>query len=145
MLLGMSHGARFGMRRNAATMAGALLALVLMCLVSAAGLGVLLAAWPRMFDALRLIGAAYLIWLGVKAWRAQTDEARAIDADAARAGAAAVPAASDPRFTPLALFRNGFLVSGRNPKALLFSAAPTPQFITRPRRSCRSSRRCCSC
>lgn len=122
MMLVMSHGARYGMRRTAATMAGALLALVLMFLVSAAGLGVFLTAWPRMFDALRLIGAAYLIWLGVKAWRARVEDAA--NDPAAEAAPLKIGAAS-----PGALFRNGFLVSGSNPKALLFAAALTPQFI----------------
>ncbi|MGK8888867.1 LysE family translocator [Burkholderia gladioli] len=119
MLLVMSHGARYGMRRSTATMAGALLALVLMFLVSAAGLGVFLAAWPRMFDALRLAGAAYLIWLGIKAWRARVEDA----------GAEAPPVTLGMLSSPGALFRNGFLVSGSNPKALLFAVALTPQFI----------------
>ena len=58
MLLVMTHGARHGLRRTGATMAGCLSALVLMLAVSAAGLGVFLEAWPALFNALRLIGAA---------------------------------------------------------------------------------------
>lgn len=71
MLLVMTHGARHGLRRSTATMAGCMTALVAMLSVSAAGLGVFLEAWPAMFDALRFAGAAYLIYLGVKAWRAR--------------------------------------------------------------------------
>ncbi|WP_414443646.1 LysE family translocator [Burkholderia sp. 22PA0106] len=123
MMLVMSHGARHGMRRTTATMAGALLALVLMFFVSAAGLGVFLTAWPRMFDALRLIGAGYLIWLGIKAWRARVEDA------ANDPAAEAAPLTIGVAATPGALFRNGFLVSGSNPKALLFAVALTPQFI----------------
>ncbi|MXN77308.1 LysE family transporter [Burkholderia sp. 4701] len=122
MLLVMTHGARHGLRRSAATMAGCLSALVLMLSVSAAGLGVFLEAWPAMFNALRYAGAAYLIYLGVKAWRARVDDAApAADADAPQRQAA--PAS---RWT---LFRGGFLVAGSNPKAILFAAALLPQFI----------------
>ena len=70
MLLVMTSSAQHGLRRASATMAGCLSALVLMLAVSAAGLGVFLQAWPAMFDALRLIGAGYLVYLAWKMWRA---------------------------------------------------------------------------
>ncbi|CAG4905283.1 LysE family translocator [Paraburkholderia gardini] len=122
MLLVMTHGARHGLRRSGATMAGCLSALVLMLSVSAAGLGVFLEAWPMMFNALRLIGAAYLVWLGIKAWRAPVDEAAIANADAPEV------TADRPRAT-WSMFRNGFLVASSNPKAILFAAALLPQFI----------------
>ncbi|RFU43741.1 LysE family translocator [Paraburkholderia sp. DHOC27] len=120
MLLVMTHGAQHGLRRSSATMAGCLSALVLMLSVSAAGLGVFLEAWPAMFNALRMIGAAYLIYLGVKAWRAPADETAASRTD---------ELAARPARSRFALFRNGFLVAGSNPKAILFAAALLPQFI----------------
>jgi threonine/homoserine/homoserine lactone efflux protein len=120
MLLVMTHGAQHGLRRASATMAGCLSALVLMLSVSAAGLGVFLEAWPAMFNALRLIGAAYLVYLGVKAWRAKVDETP---------DAQSVEAVSKPVRSPAALYRNGFLVASSNPKAILFAAALLPQFI----------------
>lgn len=120
MLLVMTHGAQHGLRRSGATMAGCLSAMVLMLAVSAAGLGVFLAAWPTMFDGLRIIGAAYLVYLGVKAWRAPVDETAAGSVDDLCAKSAR---------SRSALFRNGFLVAGSNPKAILFAAALLPQFI----------------
>ena len=123
MLLVMSHGARHGLRRSTATMAGCLCALLLMMSVSAAGLGVFLKAWPALFDTLRLAGAAYLVWLGVRTWRS-----------ARHAGDQPV-AESEPRAFAFpnrsrwALFRNGFAVASSNPKAILFAAALLPQFI----------------
>ncbi|MGF7129547.1 threonine/homoserine/homoserine lactone efflux protein [Paraburkholderia sp. EB58] len=120
MLLVMTHGAQHGLRRSSATMAGCLTALVLMLSVSAAGLGVFLEAWPAMFNALRMIGAAYLIYLGVKSWRAPADDAEVHDPD---------ELAAKPVRSRFALFRNGFLVAGSNPKAILFAAALLPQFI----------------
>jgi threonine/homoserine/homoserine lactone efflux protein len=121
MLLVMTHGARHGLRRSSATMAGCLSALILMFSVSAAGLGVFLEAWPAMFDTLRFAGAAYLVWLGVKSWRAKVSEAE-VD----------IPAAENT--ASFALFRNGFLIASSNPKSIVFAAALLPQFIdaTRP-------------
>ena len=120
MLLVMTHGAQHGLRRSSATMAGCLSALALMLSVSAAGLGVFLEAWPTMFNALRMIGAVYLIYLGVKSWRAPPDEGAPHDPD---------ELAAKPARSRFALFRNGFLVAGSNPKAILFAAALLPQFI----------------
>lgn len=121
MLLVMTHGARHGLRRASSTMAGCLFALVLMLSVSAAGLGAFLEAWPAMFNALRFAGAAYLIYLGVKAWRARVGDAPAADTAATQRATASASRG--------ALFRNGFLVAGSNPKAILFAAALLPQFI----------------
>ncbi|WP_109480232.1 LysE family translocator [Paraburkholderia sp. C35] len=124
MLLMMTHGARYGMRHTASTMAGCLLSLMLMLAVSVAGLGVLLKAWPATFNTLRLLGAAYLVWLGVKAWRAPVSEVAAAQVDAAADDLIGKRAPSRG-----ALMRNGFLVGSSNPKAILFSAALLPQFI----------------
>jgi threonine/homoserine/homoserine lactone efflux protein len=121
MLLVMTQTAQHGLRRATATMAGCLSALVLMLSISAAGLGVFLKAWPTMFDALRLIGAAYLIYLGVKSWRAT--------AHASAAAASGDALAVKPVRSAGALYRNGFLVASSNPKAILFAAALLPQFI----------------
>jgi threonine/homoserine/homoserine lactone efflux protein len=121
MLLIMTHGAQHGMRRSSATMAGCLSALVLMLSVSAAGLGVFLKAWPTMFNVLRLIGAAYLVYLGVKAWSARVPDAAASSNGEANAETSARRAGT--------LYRNGFLVASSNPKAILFAAALLPQFI----------------
>jgi len=120
MLLIMTHSARFSLRTSMATMAGCLCALLLMMSVSAAGLGVFLEAWPALFNVLRVAGAAYLIYLGIKSWRTP----------------AALPTTDAPESSlklsrsPLALFRHGFLVASSNPKALLFAAALLPQFIS---------------
>jgi threonine/homoserine/homoserine lactone efflux protein len=123
MLVVMANSAQYTLRRATATMAGCLSALVLMLSVSAAGLGVFLKAWPTMFDALRLIGAAYLIYLGVKSWRAKVDDRPNTDAASDREASAKAARSLG------ALYRNGFLVASSNPKAILFAAALLPQFI----------------
>lgn len=118
MLLVMSSSARFGFRASLATMTGCLTALLTMMSISAAGLGALLQAFPSVFDALRWIGAGYLVYLGIRVWRAP------LPADDPKA--ANILLASRTRGQ---LFRQGFLVAASNPKAILFAAAFLPQFM----------------
>jgi threonine/homoserine/homoserine lactone efflux protein len=117
MLLVMSSSARYGVRQSLPVMAGCMTALMAMMGVSAAGLGALLQAFPAVFDLLRWMGAAYLVYLGVRSWRAPV-AVRLDDMPPVTAASAG------------ALFRRGFLVAASNPKAILFAAAFLPQFIT---------------
>jgi threonine/homoserine/homoserine lactone efflux protein len=78
------------------------------------GLAALLAASATAFAVMKLAGAAYLVFLGVRALRAKPQ--------------VRVPAASD-RASNLRLFADGFLVALLNPKTALFFAALLPQFI----------------
>ena len=107
---------RFGMRASLVAMMGCLLALVLMLVGSVAGLSALLITLPAAFDALRYLGAAYLIWLGIQTWGAP-DESED-------------QAVAPPEASLVATFRGGFLVGISNPKLLIFAAAFFPQFIT---------------
>ena len=83
--------------------------------VALAGAGALLAASATAFTAVKWIGAAYLIWLGVALWRSAPTRPAA---EAAAAAPAALPA-----------FRDGFLVTVFNPKGILFFVAFVPRFI----------------
>jgi threonine/homoserine/homoserine lactone efflux protein len=118
MLLVMSHSARFGWRAAVGTMAGCMTALLIMMSISAAGMGALLQAFPTVFDAMRLAGAAYLAWLGVQGWRSEVRDSQDQVADAAPEVA-----------LPGQLYRQGLLVAASNPKAILFAAAFFPQFL----------------
>ena len=117
MLLVMSHSARFGLHAAVATMCGCMTSLLAMMSISAAGMGALLHAFPAVFDALRLTGAAYLAYLGVQGWRAPVRDE--IDQGLASTSAQA----------PKHLYRQGVLVAASNPKAILFAAAFLPQFL----------------
>ncbi len=119
MLHVMTRSVAFGARRSIAAMAGCLCALVLVLAASAAGVSALLAAWPRVFDALRYAGVAYLVFLGIKAWRGA---GAPVDV-----GSDALPVAASAR----RLFRGGFVIGISNPKLLLFAAAFLPQFVDR--------------
>ena len=118
MLLVLSVSARSGLRAAMATMVGCMTALLAMMSISAAGLGALLQMFPAVFDALRLAGAAYLAYLGVKSWRSPVQ-------DTTEDAATPTPANVETG----ALFRQGLLVAASNPKAILFAVAFLPQFI----------------
>lgn len=118
MLLVLSNSARFGLRAATASMVGCMTALLAMMSISAAGLGALLQMFPAVFDALRLAGAAYLAYLGIKSWRAPVHD-HAVDASRL----------VDPAMNQSALFRQGMMVAASNPKAILFAVAFLPQFI----------------
>lgn len=119
MLHVMTRSVRFGLRRSLIAMLGCLAGLLALLVASATGLAALLIASPRLFDVLRYAGVAYLIWLGIKAWR---EREAPIDV-----GRDVLTAA----LSPLQMFRGGFLISISNPKALIFIAAFLPQFINR--------------
>jgi threonine/homoserine/homoserine lactone efflux protein len=78
------------------------------------GLAALLSASAVAYVIVKFAGAAYLVYLGVKALRARS---------------AAPVAAHRIRESPGRLFRDGFLVALLNPKTALFFAALLPQFI----------------
>jgi threonine/homoserine/homoserine lactone efflux protein len=120
MLLVMSHSARFGWRAAVATMCGCMASLLTMLIISAVGMGALLQAFPTVFDALRLAGAAYLAYLGVQGWRAT------VPADGDTDGTSPVVRESRPAAY---LFRQGLFVAASNPKAILFAVAFFPQFL----------------
>lgn len=106
-ILGRSLGG--GWRAALPTVGGVALGDAVALAASLAGLGALLAASAVAFTLAKWMGAAYLIWLGVKLWRAPVGEAVALPAHHA--------------------FRDAFLVTVLNPKSLAFFVAFVPQFL----------------
>ena len=86
--------------------------LVAMCL-SMAGVGPLLLASAALFAAVKWLGAAYLVWLGVRMWRQ----------------APHLPPAIPPAIDARSLGTRAFLVNVLNPKSILFFVAFMPQFV----------------
>jgi threonine/homoserine/homoserine lactone efflux protein len=123
MLFIMTISARHGMRTAVVAMLGCMTALLAMMSISAAGLGALLQTFPAVFEALRLAGAAYLAYLGVKCWRSPVQDVPD-DGRATRSSVAQTPVVKSG-----AIYRQAFLVAASNPKAILFAAAFFPQFI----------------
>jgi threonine/homoserine/homoserine lactone efflux protein len=106
----MAHGTRAGLTTVAGTSVAMIPQLALTVLGMSAALGTL-ATW---FEALRWLGVAYLVYLGVQQWRAPATD---------------LLATKPEHKSPRAIFMRGFLVSLTNPKTLLFYGAFFPQFM----------------
>jgi threonine/homoserine/homoserine lactone efflux protein len=107
----VAHGTRFGLLTVAATSSAVVLHLALTVVGATAMLSFLAAS----FDWLRWAGVAYLLYLGISAWRAPVADLGQTRAQARSARL---------------IFARGFLVGLTNPKTLLFYGAFFPQFIT---------------
>jgi threonine/homoserine/homoserine lactone efflux protein len=114
-LLALTHGAMYGHRRTVATIAGGAVGFVLLIALSMFGIGALLQASLVWLAVLKIVGGAYLVWLGIQLWRSPP--------------LAASLAASHGTASAARLFRQGFLSAATNPKGILFFAAFLPQFI----------------
>lgn len=118
VLLALSNGSRYGVRRALPGMFGAVVSDFVLIGAVSLGLGALLAASEFWFSVVKWVGVAYLAFLGVSMLRSSgTLHLAAIDG--------AAPLQSSPR----ALFSKAFLVAVTNPKGYLFFSAFLPQFI----------------
>jgi threonine/homoserine/homoserine lactone efflux protein len=117
-LLSLTHGAVFGFRLTIYTVFGGALGFLILIIASLVGLGALLAASEEAFTVLKWVGAAYLVYLGFRTWRAPPPLISTIP------GCDKMNTAR-----PLRLFSQGFLVAVSNPKGLIFFAAFLPQFM----------------
>jgi homoserine/homoserine lactone efflux protein len=111
----MTNSIGVGWTRSIWGILGQQVALLVHIAIVAAGVGVLVAESPLLFDVVRYAGAAYLVWLGL---RQITSRATHTEDDAEAVVA-----------SPWAMFRQGVLVNLTNPKAVVFFLAFTPQFI----------------
>ena len=119
-VLSMSHGLSYGVRRTTPTILGLQLGLAVVFLVAGLGVGALLLASAKAFLVVKVLGAAYLIWLGWRQWRAPV---------AADAADAATGHASESAMSVRQRVLRGFLTNVTNPKGIVFMAAVLPQFI----------------
>lgn len=119
----MSNALREGWRRSVWGVIGQQLALVVHVVIVAAGVGLLVARSPVLFEVIRYAGVAYLVFLGI---RLIVLKPEAVDADAAPDARVITPR---PRESRWSLLRRGFWVNMLNPKAIVFFLAFIPQFI----------------
>jgi threonine/homoserine/homoserine lactone efflux protein len=106
----LSLGRRAGLWSVVGNTLGLLPAIVAVAL----GVGTLVAGSAVAFTAVKVVGATYLVYLGVQAFRHR--------------GVEAAEVTTAPRST-LRIVRDGFVVGFSNPKALVFLAAVLPQFV----------------
>jgi threonine/homoserine/homoserine lactone efflux protein len=105
----LRHGARAGLLNVAGTQVG----LAVIIAIVGIGLTSVIEALGHWFDLLRLVGAAYLVWLGWRMLRANDG----------------VEASGKPPPPRRGFFTQGLLVALSNPKTLVFFGAFFPQFI----------------
>ncbi len=112
----MSNSINVGYRRSIWGILGLQVALVIQLLVVAAGLGVVVANSPTAFNAIRYLGAAYLVYLGVRQFLREPDAS-----EQAIAAGTSESAGS--------MFVRGVWVNLLNPKAIVFLLAFIPGFV----------------
>ncbi|OYX44700.1 MAG: amino acid transporter [Rhodobacterales bacterium 32-67-9] len=111
VMFATASGLRGGPRAGMAAGLGVGLGGALHVTLAALGLSALIAAHPAALTAIRWVGAGYLLWLAVQAWRTGPP-------DAAEWGAT----------RPVRALGRGFLANALNPKVILFILAFLPQF-----------------
>ena len=109
----LSHSAAYGPRGGLAVASGIAAADIVMTLLTATGVTAIIAAWPPAFDVLRYAGAAYLLWLGIKAIRTPVH----------------AMVASALQRSMRKVFVRAMAGSLINPKPLLFFMVFLPQFV----------------
>lgn len=115
VLLVVAYSLGQGRRAAVATTAGVALGDFTAMTASLLGLGVVLANSATLFTAVKWLGAAYLVYLGIQLWRAPVSDRR-LDVP--------IPVVSGRR-----MFVHTWLVTALNPKSLVFFVAFLPQFL----------------
>ncbi|MBC8194283.1 MAG: LysE family translocator [Acidimicrobiia bacterium] len=112
----VSRAVSLGRRAALLTVVGNAVGLYLQVLLVAAGLGVVVEKSAVVFTSVKLVGAGYLVWLGVQAIAHRKELAQVLDA------------AGTVR-RRRSLVQDGIVVGVTNPKTVLFFTAILPQFV----------------
>ena len=114
LMLVLGHALAHGRRSAWSTVPGVALGDLTAISLSCAGLGAVLATSATLFTLLKLAGAAYLFWLGVKMWRTSPTDP--------------TTAPSAPR-SARSMLMEAYTVTALNPKSIVFFVAFVPQFL----------------
>ena len=115
VLLVVSYAIKQGKSSGWATVPGVSLGDLTAMTASLLGAGAILAASSTMFTILKLVGAFYLIWLGIKMWREKPVLGELHE--------------TNPKGTKFSMFWNAYVVTALNPKSIIFFVAFVPQFV----------------
>ena len=112
----MGAGVNHGFARGYWLTLGLVIGIVTQLAIVGVGLGALMAASEAAFVAVKWLGVAYLLWLGIQQWRAPVRTVQAIDAERTRV-------------SRRSLILRGWGLNAVNPKGTAFMLAVVPQFI----------------
>ena len=117
MTLAMTLGMSQGVRRTFWMMWGEMLGVALVAILAVCGVAAIMLQFPAVFQWFKLVGAAYLFYIGVQMWRAK--------------GKLALPEVGLARqlMPRRVLFSQGFITAVSNPKGWAFHMALLPPFI----------------
>jgi len=118
-ILSMSHGLNYGVKRASVTIFGLQLGLLLVLIVAGAGVGSLLLASETAFGIVKLLGALYLIYLGLTQFLSKPRASVVLQDNEADLH---IPSSGRRVLT-------GFLTNASNPKGIVFMVAVLPNFI----------------
>jgi threonine/homoserine/homoserine lactone efflux protein len=115
VMLVVSYALGHGRDTGWATVPGVTLGDFTAMTISLVGAGAVLATSSALFTAMKLAGAVYLVWLGIKLWRSKPQ----LDGIEQTSGGK----------SRKSMFWNSFVVTALNPKGIVFFVAFVPQFI----------------
>ncbi len=118
MLLALTHGMQFGARRTLASAMGNLTVTIIQALISIAGLGTILITSELAFHIFKLVGAAYLVYIGVSLFLSPNMSFTPDNKDQIH-----------NRTSLGKMYSQAAIVTAGNPKAIVFFTAIFPQFI----------------
>ena len=116
ILLVSTHSLQFGTLCSLIAVAGNVTGLFIMSACSILGLSALVMISSTAFTVIKIIGAIYLLYMGIKIWRSGV-QLNTINSE------------FQAKFSPWRLYSQGLLISLTNPKAIIFTSALFPQFI----------------
>jgi len=117
MTLAMSLGITIGVRKTFWMMYGELLGVATVAIASVLGVATIMTKFPQLFQAFKLLGALYLLYVGINMWRAKGKLATATSQDL-------------QVIKKRSLFQQGFFTAIANPKGWAFMISLLPPFIS---------------
>jgi homoserine/homoserine lactone efflux protein len=112
----MTAGLNQGFRRGYFTVLGLVLGIWTQMIIVVIGLGAIIKASETAFTAMKFLGAAYLIWVGISQWGSSDKPMVAAANDA-------------PVLTRKRLIVRGWMINATNPKGTIFMLAVVPNFV----------------
>lgn len=117
VLLNIKNALQYGIVLSLYSILGNFIAMFCLATLSALGLGAILLASSTLFLIIKVLGACYLIYLGLQFFRTSSKQKIKFDQEI------------QTFRTPISLFKEAFIVGISNPKAILFFSSLFPQFI----------------